>query len=75
MLPRLARAFAKPARVRLRPTSPCQPRRLQWVMLMNPSFSNAPISNLLETIFQQNYGWRETTSFIFLRWGAPDGVA
>ena len=26
----------------------CQPRRLQWVMLMNPSFSNAPISNLLE---------------------------
>src|SRR6476620_9785713 len=27
----------------------CQPRRLQWVMLMNPSISNAPISNLLET--------------------------
>ena len=30
------------------PEQPCQPRRLQWVMLMNPSFSNAPISNLLE---------------------------
>ena len=32
----------------LRYITACQPRRLQWVMLMNPSFSNAPISNLLE---------------------------
>jgi hypothetical protein len=40
--------FLSGATSSLRYITACQPRRLQWVMLMNPSFSNAPISNLLE---------------------------
>jgi hypothetical protein len=60
----------------LRYITACQPRRLQWVMLMNPSFSNAPISNLLEATRSTELRLaRNPRSFIFLRWGAANGVA
>jgi hypothetical protein len=45
--PQLTAPGRLPVSKRVGTGTACQPRGLQWVMLMNPSFSNAPISNLL----------------------------
>ena len=49
----------------------CQPRRLQWVMLMNPSFSNAPISNLLEATRSTELRLTRNHAVLSFRVGAP----